>query len=381
MKLLFVINCLNFGGAERMLVRLLATKTFADDDITVVVLQSAGNLSDELRSYGHQVTHLNVTKSLTGIFKLWRLYWLICCNKPDVIHSWLYQSDLAVGLSALLPGTRPIIWSVRQTDISLAHNQLTTIFCAKICAWFSPLLPNAIITNANASRQSHVEFGYDESKIEVIPNGIDLQRFFPDPQAKLKIRSELGLWPEDLVIGIVARHNSQKNHRAFFAAANLLCEWHPNMHFLLVGAGMEKSNPDLEAMIDSNFNASRIHLLGQRSDVASVMNALDLFMLSSSGEGWPNVVGEAMACGVPCVVTDVGDAAQIVNNTGFVVPPNDPGELANAAIKFFTLPDSQRKYLSQAARRRVEKLFDIRGVATRYRAIYEETYLSAKRCG
>ena len=197
----------------------------------------------------------------------------------------------------------------------------------------------------------------------------------------MKIRSELGLRPEDLVIGIVARQNSQKNHRAFFAAANILCEWHPNMHFLLVGAGMEKSNPDVEVMIDRNLNVSRIHLLGQRSDVASIMNALDLFMLSSSGEGWPNVVGEAMACGVPCVVTDVGDAAQIVNDTGFVVPPNDPDELANAANKFFTLPDSQRRYLSQAARRRVEKHFDIKDVATRYRAVYEEAYLSGKRCG
>lgn len=178
---------------------------------------------------------------------------------------------------------------------------------------------------------------------------------------------------------MVSRFNSQKSHATFFAAAGRLANKRHDLHLLLCGAGMEYCNPDVQAMIGSNTYASRIHLLGQRNDVASILNALDLFMLSSSGEGWPNVVGEAMACGIPCVVTDVGDVAKIVKDTGFIVPPYDPVALADAADKFFTLSDSQRRHLSKAARHRVENHFDIRDIAIQYKAAYQEAKLAGKR--
>ena len=381
MKVLLVINSLNVGGAERMLARPVSSKALEKDEVLIAVLASKGALTDELVSSGFNVVHLNAKKSISGFFRLLKLPILYWRFKPDVIHSWLYHSDLIAGLCALIFGRRPTIWSIRQTDISLAHNRVATIICAKICAWLSAILPEVIITNADASRASHIDFGYAEHKIKTIPNGIDLQKFFPDPRAGLQVRRELGLQPGDLIIGMVARLNSQKNHRAFFAAAQTLSGLYPNLYFLLCGEGMDKGNPALKAIIDFDLSPSRFHFLGQRRDVANIMNALDLFMLSSSGEGWPNVVGEAMACGVPCVVTDVGDAAQIVNDTGFVAPPDDPVALANAAHIFFNLPDTERSSLSTAARRRIEELFDITDVAAQYRAVYEEVRLIAKRQG
>ena len=349
MKLLFVINCLDLGGAERMLVKLLSTEVFANDQVTVVVLQSRGVLTDELRAAGHEVIHLNLSKTAGGLLRLVRLPVIVRRHRPDVIHSWLYQSDLAAGISAILAGARPVIWSIRQTDISLTHNPALTVICAKLCAWGSRFLPRAIITNAFASRQSHVSFGYDNARIKVIPNGIDLASFSPDRAAGRQIREELGIPPFADAIGLVARFNSQKNHAASFAAARLMAAERPDLHFILCGAGMVANNPDLNAIIDGSFDKSRIHLLGQRRDIASVMNALNLFMLSSTGEGWPNVVGEAMACGVPCVVTDVGDVARIVGEAGFVVPSGTPEALAETALRFLASHEGSRQTMARSA--------------------------------
>ena len=166
MKIIQIINSLDTGGAERMLANLLSTRTFTNDCITVVSLKSHGDLSDEIGRSGHKVVHLGVTKSPVGFLKLFKLPFMIAQMRPDVIHSWLYQSDLVNGFVALLTGRRQIIWSIRQTNISLKHNKMTTIVCAKFCAWLSPFLPHAIISNSNASCLSHVRIGYSHSKIK-----------------------------------------------------------------------------------------------------------------------------------------------------------------------------------------------------------------------
>ena len=371
MKLFFVINGLQLGGAERMLVKLLSTDVFTRDEVTVVALQPPGELTDELIAKGHEVIHLNVSKSVGGLMKLARLPILVKQRQPDIIHSWLYMSDLASGICALLTGMRPVIWSIRQTDISLAQNRFTTVACAKLCAWCSHYLPHTIITNASASRLSHASFGYDEKRICVIPNGIDHGPFLPEQKAGMKIRDELGIPDDAAVVGMVARFDSQKNHTAFFDAARQLAERLPELHFVLCGKDMVLNNPHLKVFIEDSIAASNIHLLGQRRDVASIMNALDLFMLSSSGEGWPNVVGEAMACGVPCVVTNVGDVAQIVGDAGFLVPNGNSSALAEEAFGFLTCSEGQRHLMSKAARQRVKRLFDIRVIAGKYRSVYE----------
>ena len=290
------------------------------------------------------------------------------------MHSWLYQSDLVTGLSALFSRTKLLIWSIRQTNISVTHNNVSTIICAKLCAWLSKRFPYAIITNATASKDSHVAFGYDATKIVVISNGVDLRAFAPDRNAGRRVRKELGIRNKDLLIGLVARFNSQKNHALFFEAAKMIFAQLPFAHFLMCGAGMQSDNHELVKISEGSIPISHLHLIGERDDVSDILNALDLFMLSSSGEGWPNVVGEAMACGLPCVVTDVGDTGKIVGDTGYVVQSENACALAVAAIHFLKKPIQQRECISVAARRCVEEKFEIETIAREYKSVYEKAY-------
>ena len=372
MKLMFVINSLNLGGAERMLVKILSTPDFAKDEVLVVALQSRGELTSDVIAAGHKVVHLNVTKSITGFFRLAKLAFLMRRFEPDVIHSWLYQSDLTSGVSALFAVKAPVVWSIRQTDISVAHNRFATVLCAKLCALLSRYVPHAIISNAWASRDSHIALGYDKTKITVIPNGIDIDFFTRDLEAGVRVRRELGICEKATVIGLVARFDSQKALDVFAHAASLIAKQRPDVHFLLCGVGMTASNQQLARIIGDNIQAERLHLLGKRLDVANIMNALDLFLLSSSGEGWPNVVGEAMACGVPCVATDAGDTAQIIGDAGIVVAVGDSDALASAALEFMSRPKAQRELSAKAARQQIEEQFNINAIAFRYRAKYEQ---------
>ena len=379
MNLFIVINTLERGGAERMLVNILSTRVFADDNVTIIVLKPVGKFTNNLKALGHTVIHLNVRTPLDGMLTLIRLPRLIRNEQPDIIHSWLYHSDFVVTLSALI-GFRPIVWSIRQTDLSLLHNRLSTLALVKFCAWFSRWLPHSILTNAHASRISHAKFGYFIEKIKVIPNGIDVKIFSPDAKAGATLRDELGINPNQPTIGMVARfHSQQKNHEAFFIAARHIADVVPDLNFILCGKGIDGSNSHLLRIIKDNVDISRVHLLGQRSDVCSVMNAMDLLMLPSTGEGWPNVLGEAMACGVPCVATEVGDVANIIGNTGFVVPAGNPSLLAKSAIKFFQMPIDKRLSMSQAAISRIKSLFEINSIAAKYRTAYEAASHSTRK--
>jgi len=185
------------------------------------------------------------------------------------------------------------------------------------------------------------------------------------------LRSELGIPGSSVVVGLVARFDPQKDHHNFVKAASLVCKVHPGVHFLLCGDGVDHRNEELAGWIDSTGFKERFHLLGRIDDVPRVMSALDVLVSSSSfGEGFPNVVGEAMACGVPCVVTEVGDSARIVGDCGVVVPPRAPELLAEGLIRLIFVAVGRRRELGYHARRRVVGGFSLPVVANRYASLY-----------
>ena len=370
MKILHIINSLDIGGAEKMLVKLARSDVFASDEILIVTLLDKGALAPEMEKAGYRVISLGLSKNLTGLMRGFKLISVIREFKPDIIQSWLYQSDLMAGFFACICRI-PVIWSLRQSNLSAAHNKPATRLCIKACAVLSRYIPHAIISNSAEAARVHHKAGYCRNKICVIPNGFDTDIFSPNKEYRKEMRTHLGLSQSTPVIGMVARYDSQKNHIGFLRAASAILTQVPQAQFVLVGEGVSWENKFLTSEISRTETLRQhIHLLGARQDIPQIMSGFDVLALPSAGESFPNVVGEAMASGVPCVVTDVGDCAEIVGDTGSVAEEGDMAGFAKALIQMLTLPAEQRHDLGQAARKRIVSHYSIARTASRFRDIY-----------
>ena len=230
-----------------------------------------------------------------------------------------------------------------------------------------------VIANSEAGRGWHEALGYRPRRWTYIPNGIDTETFRPDPRARAETRGELGFDESVFAIGLVARYDLMKDHATFIRAAVRLAETRPEARFVLVGRGTDARDGELERLVQEAGIADRVRRLGERTDVARIVPGLDLVTLSSAfGEGFPNVLGEAMACGVPCVTTDVGDAAGIVGETGLVVRPRDPDALAAAWTEAAARDGATRIALGAAARERIIAQYSLARMVRRYENLYSE---------
>lgn len=329
MSVLHIITGLSNGGAEAVLYRLCISDSAHKH--TVISLMDAGKYGPLLEAAGVRVHYLDMPRgrvTLKGIKALWRM---LRTERPDVVQTWMYHADLIGGLFARLAGVRKVFWGIRHTDLVPGQSSKSTILIARLCARLSRFIPSGIVCCAERARVVHVELGYAADKCVVIPNGYDVKRFRPDPQARLQLRKQWGVDESIPLLGMVARFNPQKDHYTLLAALATLKQQGLVFRCALIGHGMNSDNEALCAVINQHELRDTLILLDQRSDIPDVMAALDLHVLPSSfGEAFPNVLAEAMACGTPCVSTDVGDAALIVGDTGWVVPPRDPGALAGA---------------------------------------------------
>jgi glycosyltransferase involved in cell wall biosynthesis len=224
----------------------------------------------------------------------------------------------------------------------------------------------------------HQKLGYDHEKLEVIPNGFDLEQVRPDSTARDSVRQELGIPPQALLIGLAARFHPLKDHRNFLWAAARLHKQMPEAHFLLCGLDITWENAELAGWIEAAGIRNRCHLLGVRQDMSRLFAALDIATTASRSEAFPVVIGEAMACATPCVVTDVGDSAMIVGESGVVVPPGDPRALAEAWRRLIEGGPEVRRGMGMAARRRVQQHFALPAVVERYQSIYSELAAGTK---
>lgn len=331
MKVVHVIASLDAGGAEAALYS-LCFNSKKDVDNIVICLQSEGKYGPLLIADGIKVRTLGMSRGSFSFRSFIYLFRLIRQYKPDTVQTWMYHADLLGGLAAKFAGVKRIIWGVHNTNLIPGVNKRSTIFVSKVCSYLSYIVPSKIVCCANKSLQVHAEANYRKSIMTVINNGYDTNNFnFNQYQANIFL-AEIGQLKKLPLLGCVGRFDPAKDHRNLLDALALLVQRGVAFRCCLVGNEMTQDNTLLAGLISALGLNEHVILLGLRSDIPAVMSALDIHILSSVAEAFPNVLCEAMACGTPCVTTDVGDAAIIVGDTGWVVPAKDAEKLADAIV-------------------------------------------------
>jgi glycosyltransferase involved in cell wall biosynthesis len=371
LRVAFIITGLKTGGAEMMLEKLLVNLSPLVQP-WVFSLTGLGEIGPRLLARGIPVEVLGMRPGRPNPAGLARLVHRLVQLKPQVVHTWMYHADLFGGLAARLAGVRSVMWGVRHSNLDPSANRRSTLRIVRLCALCSRWLPARIAFPAARARDVHVRFGYDATRMVVIPNGFDLDRFRADPAARHAVRTELGLPDTTPLVGLIGRFDPQKNHQGFAEAMRRLHAGRIDVHAILAGAGIDADNAVLTGWLRDAGVSQVCHLLGRRDDVPRLMAALDVLVLPSIGEAFPNVVGEALASGVPCAVTDVGDTAEIVGDAGLVVAPGDMQALAHAIESLLTLSPVERETLALRAQQAMRTRFEIAVVARRY----EEEYRS-----
>jgi glycosyltransferase involved in cell wall biosynthesis len=370
-RVMYVVSDLSVGGAEMMLCKLLAETDRARFDPVVVSLMDGGALRERVEALGVGVHTLGVSPSWPTPLDLFRLVRLTRRLRPDLVVGWMYHGCLAAQLGSLFSThPAPVLWSIHYSTDSLAGEKWLTAATVRACALLSAMQTRIIFVSRDG-QSKHALLGFKTANSCVIPNGINAAAFSPSPEARACVRAELGLSAGVVLVGTVGREHPVKDHANFLRAAALVAEKHPETHFLLAGRGVDDNNRELCRLVEELGLARRTHMLGERHDVARLLAALDIFSLSSYCESFPTVIGEAMACAVPCAVTDVGDAALIVGDTGRIVPPRDARALADAWSALINLGGEGRAGLGRAAASRVRELFPLESMARSYEALYD----------
>lgn len=355
-----------------MLARLIAeSSTSRGFRHSVISLTSVGSVGAELQRAGVEVRALGLKTRRAGVLGFWRLRRQLRALQPDIVHTWMYHADFLGGLAAMTLGVRNVVWCIRTTYIDAESSRITRLL-ARVCAGLSRFVPRVIICAAEASRRAHAALGYDVTRMIVVNNGFDTARLAAGAEARDGMRAGLGFHDDAVAIIAAGRFTPVKDFKNFVSAAKFVAEQVPNARFVIAGRGAVPQNAELMSWLAEANLLERFVLLGERVDMPECLGAMDVFCLSSRSEGFPNVVGEAMAVGVPCVVTDVGDAAFLVDNTGEVVPKEDPKALGEALTRMATLSPAERRALGQAARLRIEQQFSMESSRLKFEAAYRK---------
>jgi glycosyltransferase involved in cell wall biosynthesis len=365
-----IINGLEVGGAERSLSNLLRGGLSGTVRHGVISLQDQG-------AYGAEITDANVPLWTLGMSRgaaspaaFARLRRIVADASPRLLQGWMYHSNLAAAMTRKI-SSRPLrlAWNIRQTAGRLDQEKPLTRWVIRAHRPFAAKV-DAIVYNCALSQRQHEQLGLRGKHSEVIANGVDTARFCPSRADRLALRRELGISESARVIGHAARYHPMKDHAGLLKALSHVAKAAPDVHFLLAGTGVEATNQDL-LRGSAAIGIDRVHLLGERADMPRLLAGMDILCLSSAwGEGFPNVIAEAMACAVPCVATDIGASAEIVGGTGQVVPANAPIELARALITLLDLSADALRQLGSRARQRVLDNYAIDAAVSRYRALY-----------
>ena len=372
-RIAHVITGLGGGGAEFMLARLCATLPRASYDLQVFSLTAGGAVADQLRALDVPVFELGLRGSRDlprGVLALRRA---LRGFTPDLVQTWLCHADLIGGLIARYALGVPVVWGVHQADVDPRTTPFTTRMVLRACALLASHVPSRVICCAEAGRRARLASGFPAALFEVIPNGVDIEQFHPQPEARARLRAALDVSADTLLIGMPARWHRDKDHGLLCAAARQVLASCPRARFVLCGEGIHADNAALVALIAATGRPEAFHLLGFRTDMAALLAALDVGVLSSRTEAFPNVIVETMACGVPFVATAVGDIATIIGaqgEAGRVVAAHDARALAVALMEVLQATPEQRATLGAQARARVVAQFSLATSAARYAAVY-----------
>lgn len=356
--ILHVITGLDIGGAEKFLCRLIAVPQREIRHV-VVSLSGRGKLASDMEAAGidvHTPPRLGVLNAFSMMAFLRRL---AKKENVDLVQSWLYKADLFATLCFSGSGI-PVLWNVRQTNIGYRFNSLSNLFCLRVLRLLSRFTAHTIVYCATASRLVHEAIGYNKAKSWVIPNGIDVQRFNPAPERDSE---------RPLVIN-VARYDPQKGQADFIHCAQRIMENRSDIRFQMVGRGVDQDNSELVRLIRDCGLTDHIELLGERPDIPELLNRANLFLSCSHGEGFPNALAEAMACGLLCVATRVGDTELLLEGIGDSCDAGDIEALAESVCRLMDLSTERRKELEADARNRIVEDFSVEKSASLYADLY-----------
>jgi len=373
MKVLHVITGLDNGGAEAVLCRLATTDQRNGNLHYVVSLMDRGMHAARLEQAGVVVSALGMPRGRVTFAGLLRLYRVMKEENPDVVQTWMYHADLIGGVVARLAGVKAIAWGIRHANHDPDQNNRVTLLIAKLCAGLSGWIPKKIVSCSVKATQLHQALGYRADKFINIPNGYALDKLKPDSQSRRSVRESLAIADDAFVIGMVARFDPQKDHRNLIRALGQIKQSGQEFFCLFVGVDMTEHNTSLVAAVSAAGVTQLVKFLGPRNDIPAVMNALDLHVLSSLGEAFPNVLAEAMACGTPCVSTDVGDAALILGDYGWVVPARNPTALAGGLTQAKVLFENNHQAwqeLQRACRTHIMANFELSQMCEQYRNVW-----------
>jgi glycosyltransferase involved in cell wall biosynthesis len=366
-KVMFVITGLATGGAENMLLKMCARLDRDRFVPSVVSLWDKGVVGPKIEALQVPVHALGIHPRRPSPAGLLRLRRLVAQQQPDVLQGWMYHGNLAASLARR---GKPALWGIRQSLYDLAKERWLTRWVIRLSAYTSRSA-SAIVYNSRVSAGQHQAMGFHAAATQIIPNGFDVDAYRPDEAARHEVRRELGLSANALLIGLIARYHPMKDHVNFLKAAAQLQLPGRDVNFVLAGRGADRDNDLLLRALHELRLDKRTFLLGEREDVARLTAALDIATSASAwGEGFANAIGEAMSCAVPCVVTDVGDSAWIVGDTGKVVPMRDAAALAGAWRDLIEPGIEVRQTLGRRARQRVVDNFSLPAVVKQYEDLY-----------
>jgi glycosyltransferase involved in cell wall biosynthesis len=360
-----LITSLNVGGAETMLLKLVKRSDRSRFCHRVVSLVSGGPLEEALGAADVKVYSLGMPAGSPTFAGLIRFLKLLRQEQPQVLQTWLYHADL-LGVISRLFYKFPLIWNIR----SAYHTGLGSAV-VRTCARLSAI-PDAVVVNSETGQKVHIDIGYHPRRWAAIPNGFDTDVFHPDETARASVRKELGLSTDAILIGLIGRYDPLKGHSIFLEAAERLAGKNQAVYFVLAGEGVTVDNLQLASYIGVDSLRGRVFMLGRRSDIPRLTAALDIATCSSIAEAFPNIIGEAMACGVPCVSTDVGDVAQIVGDCGILIPIEDTQALVAGWAKLIDQGADGRRRLGEVARQRIIQRYSLDAIVGMYENLYEE---------
>lgn len=368
-KYLHIITSLDIGGAETMLLRLIKHKSNLVQSTTVISLTNNGKIGEALEEIGVKVICLEI-KSWSSVFKaLLKLKKIIRNERPTIVHTWMYHANIFGGIAAYLAKSQNIIWSIRRSELTI-NESLSTFIVMKIGAIFSSIIPKSIVHVAESGLKNHQKYGYKSNNTLVIPNGFDLEKLKYDQIARKKIRNELNLNDNQILIGCVGRFHVSKGYETLISSSANVLKLHKNVKYLLIGRNLDKENSILIEWINKTGFSENFIMVGEKHNIPEYMNAMDVFCLSSITEGFPNVLGEAMASGLPCVATCVGDVEKITGDTAILIEPNNNELLSKGLNKILSMDSKKRKIMGSKGRRKIEKEYPINLICEKYYNLY-----------
>jgi glycosyltransferase involved in cell wall biosynthesis len=367
-RILHIITGLDQGGAERSLVNLLESDLGRRFDHHVLSLGGPGYYGPLLRARGIAVDPLSLAglRSIAG--GICRLRRVVRDFRPDVVQGWMYHGNLVAELAAF-GGPAATAWNVRQSLYDIGTEKLGTRAVIRLLRHLSSR-PRAILYNSYQARAHHEAFGFASAPGRVIANGFDTARWRPDAARRATFRAELGVGAEVPVLGFVGRFHPQKDVPTFLDAVGEAMTAQPDLHVAMVGEGLGAEN-DALAPWREKLPRARFHPLGRRGDIEAILPGFDFFCLSSSSEAFPNVVGEAMAAGLPCIATDVGDCARLMGGIGRIVPRGDSAQMAEAISEMASMDLARRAEIGEAARARIVAVYSLDATVDAYTELYD----------